>query len=54
MPTPKAPSIPVSVRFTPEQRAWIESHASHGIGPSQVVRLAVQSAMKRNPGGICA
>jgi hypothetical protein len=38
---------PLSVQFTPEQMAWLDSRRVAGLSRSAVIRLIVEEAMKR-------
>ena len=43
---------PLSVQFTPEQLAWLDSYRSTGLSRSAVIRLIVEQSMHLHRDGI--
>ncbi len=43
---------PLSVQFTPEQLAWLDSYRPIGLSRSATLRLIVQEAMKLHRQGL--
>lgn len=45
-------SHPLSVQFTPDQLAWLDSRRSPGLSRSAVLRLVVSEAMRLHRDGL--
>lgn len=45
---------PLSVQFTPEQMAWLDSLRRGGLSRSAVLRLVVEDAMRQKRDAIAA